>query len=189
MADRSSNRDAIIDAAAELIGSHGVAGMSMSQLIKFSGTSAGAIYHHFSSKEDIVVEVAKQAIAWPRNALAEWLDQPASPAAMAGYAMEAVSAFPQLGALLAQLAAASATDDSLGRRLRVEFAALGKARDETISAWARSHNVPAETVAGYGQLMTGLTLGYVSQKLLVDGFDDTAYLRQAAKLLEIPSSD
>lgn len=189
MTDQPSSRDAIIEAAAELIRTHGVAGLSISRLIKASGTSAGAIYHHFSAKEDIVVEVARQAIAWPTNALNEWRDRPASPSALASYAMEAVSEFPDLGALLAQLAAASATDDSLGRRLQVEFAVLGKARDETVAAWARAHGVPEETVAGYGQLMSGLTLGYVTQKLLVDGFDEAGYRRQAAALLEIPSAN
>lgn len=189
MTDQPSNRDMIIEAAAELIRAHGVAGLSISRLIKASNTSAGAIYHYFSSKEDIVVEVARQAIAWPTNALATWKDRPASPSALATYAMEAVSAFPEIGALLAQLAAASATDDSLGRRLQKEFAALGRARDETVMAWALAHGVPVQTVAGYGQLMSGLTLGYVSQKLLVDGFDEAAYRRQAAALLEIPSAN
>ena len=185
MSDHLSSRDIIIEAAAELIRTHGVAGMSISRLIKASGTSTGAIYHYFSSKEDIVVEVARQAIAWPTGALEAWRGAPASPSALATYAMDAVSAAPEIGALLAQLAAASATDDALGRRLRAEFAVLGRARDATVSAWAAEHGIPAEAVAGHGQLMSGLTLGYISQKLLVAGFDEVRYRTEAAAVLEV----
>jgi AcrR family transcriptional regulator len=45
--DKTTSRQAIIDAAGELIRSHGVQGASIARLVKLSGTSAGAIYHHF----------------------------------------------------------------------------------------------------------------------------------------------
>ena len=66
-----------------LIRQHGVQGTSVAQLVAASGTSAGAIYHHFSGKNAVVVEVARSAISIPLAALKEYLDRPASPAQLA----------------------------------------------------------------------------------------------------------
>ena len=53
-----ASREAILNAADTLIRQRGVAGTSVADIIAASGTSAGAIYHHFESKHDIVLAVA-----------------------------------------------------------------------------------------------------------------------------------
>ena len=74
-----ASRGAILDAAGELIRTKGVAGTSISDIVHASGTSAGAIYHHFASKQDIVLAVSLRAVAEPvAIALAE--TGPMSPA-------------------------------------------------------------------------------------------------------------
>ena len=150
------------------------------------GTSAGAIYHHFSGKNAVVVEVARSAISIPLAALKEYLDRPASPAQLASYAMSALELAPELGELLAQLGAGAITDDALGRRLRAEFSMLRDSVEETMQAWARLNDVPAARIEGYSQLLVGLTLGYASQRVLVEGFDERVYLKQAVALLRLP---
>ena len=63
------SRILIIDAAAELIREKGVQATSISDITRVSGASAGAIYHHFASKEAIVVEVTHQVVRYPLGAL------------------------------------------------------------------------------------------------------------------------
>ena len=54
--------------------------------------------------------------------------------------------------------------------------------------WAggRGEGAPGGRVEGYSQLLVGLTLGYASQRVLVEGFDERVYLKQAVALLRLP---
>ncbi len=54
---RASTRAAIIDAAAALFGSKGYNGTSLSAVQSGAGVSRGALYHHFSSKQDVLATV------------------------------------------------------------------------------------------------------------------------------------
>lgn len=189
MTDKSNARDAIIETAAELIRTHGVQGMSIAQLVAESGTSAGAIYHHFANKNDVIVEVARQAIGWPLAAIAAYRDSPASPAELLEFSMDANATAPSIGELLIQLGAGAGTDDELGQQLRAEFAVLRDAVEETMLAWAEQNGVATERVRGYSQLLVGLSLGYATQRMLVDRFDEAAYRRQAVALLELPMGE
>lgn len=189
MAPKTTSRQAIIEAAAQLIRTHGVKGTSMAQLVELSGTSAGAVYHHFSGKQEIVVEVARETIALPMRALGEYRHHPASPAELASYAMAALAVAPELADLLAQLGAGAGTDDELGQRLRAEFSILRDSVEETILAWAAANDVPSDRVQGFSELLIGLTLGYGLQRVLVDRFDEETYRVQAVALLRLPSSE
>ncbi len=50
-------RNQIMLAAAELFGKHGYAGSSIRDIAERVGVLAGSVYHHFASKEDILVAV------------------------------------------------------------------------------------------------------------------------------------
>ncbi|MDI9627758.1 MAG: helix-turn-helix domain-containing protein [Acidobacteriota bacterium] len=189
MTEKTNSRQAIVDAAAELIRTHGVQGTSIARLVAKSGTSAGAIYHHFADKNAVVVAVARATIAGPLAALNAYRNRPASPAELASYAMTALALAPELGDLLAQLGAGAGLDDELGQQLRAEFAALRDSLEQTMLAWAAVNDVKAERVRGYSQLLAGLTLGYASQRVLMDGFDEAAYRGQAVELLKLPESN
>ncbi|GAA2180021.1 hypothetical protein GCM10009785_09090 [Brooklawnia cerclae] len=186
---KASSRQAIVDAAAQLIRASGVQGTSISDLIAASGTSAGAIYHHFPSKNAIVVEVAREAMAWPMAALAEYRDRPASPSDLLSYAMTALTDAPELGDLLIALGAGAATDDDLGQQLRDEVGRLRDSVEETMLAWAMANGVPHGRVQGYSQLLIGLTLGFVSQRRLVSNFDEQSYAAQAVRLMALPQAE
>ncbi len=54
MAAKPDRKDAILNAMLELIAERGFHDAPISLLAKRSGTSAGVIYHHFRSKEDII---------------------------------------------------------------------------------------------------------------------------------------
>ena len=177
------SRQAILNAAAELISRQGVAGTSIAQIIGASGTSAGAIYHHYASKNAIVVAVAEQAIAWPLAAFEAYRDNPASPSDLLGFAIGSLIDHPELGHLLVQLGAGAVTDDELGAQLRGVFVQLREAAQTAIGQWARLNGVPADDVRGAGQLLVGLVLGFAAQGSLVSSLDAEAYLAQGRRLL------
>jgi AcrR family transcriptional regulator len=60
-ADRST-RGRILTAAERLFAEKGFAGVSMPAIAKASGITAGAIYRHFDSKDDLFFEIVKRAV-------------------------------------------------------------------------------------------------------------------------------
>jgi AcrR family transcriptional regulator len=57
-----TTRERILTAAARLFAEQGFAGASMPAIAKLSGITAGAIYRHFASKADLLLEVVKRAL-------------------------------------------------------------------------------------------------------------------------------
>ena len=52
----------ILSAAAQLFAEHGFTGASMPAIAAQSGITAGAIYRHFASKAELLLEVVKRAL-------------------------------------------------------------------------------------------------------------------------------
>jgi AcrR family transcriptional regulator len=55
-------RERILSAAAQLFAEHGFASTSMPAIAELSGITAGAIYRHFTSKAELLLEVVKRAL-------------------------------------------------------------------------------------------------------------------------------
>src|SRR5437879_3732821 len=55
-------RERILNAAAQLFAEHGFASASMPAIAELSGITAGAIYRHFTSKAELLLEVVKRAL-------------------------------------------------------------------------------------------------------------------------------
>jgi AcrR family transcriptional regulator len=55
-------RERILNAAARLFAEHGFTGASMPAIAAQSGITAGAIYRHFASKAELLLEVVKRAL-------------------------------------------------------------------------------------------------------------------------------
>lgn len=53
-------RQALIDAAITLISERGPTGFSLSEAAKLAGVTPAAIYRHFSGRDDLIAEVARQ---------------------------------------------------------------------------------------------------------------------------------
>lgn len=58
----ASTRDRILTAAERLFAAHGFGGVSMPDIAKASGITAGAIYKHFDSKADLFFEIVRGAV-------------------------------------------------------------------------------------------------------------------------------
>ncbi|GAA4669963.1 MULTISPECIES: TetR/AcrR family transcriptional regulator [Amycolatopsis] len=64
------NREKIVRAAGEGFRSRGIDGIGIEELMKTAGMTHGGFYNHFSSKEDLAVEVYRQGFADSLDALA-----------------------------------------------------------------------------------------------------------------------
>jgi len=53
-------RQALVDAALELIESHGPMGFTLSEAAKQAGVTPAAVYRHFEGREDLIAEGARQ---------------------------------------------------------------------------------------------------------------------------------
>ena len=54
-----ATREALIEAARSLFGERGFAGTSLDEIVRTAGVTKGALYHHFSDKEDLFKAVAE----------------------------------------------------------------------------------------------------------------------------------
>ena len=65
----ASNRERIIEAAAQLFRERGFAGIGVADLMKEAGLTHGGFYGHFSSKEDLIAEASARTLT---RSLALW---------------------------------------------------------------------------------------------------------------------
>lgn len=178
-------QQAILNAAARIIRSQGVMGMTVARVVRESGTSAGAIYHHFPNKQAVVMAVARNAIQVPVRALLDYRATPSSPQEVLAFALFALRADRELSDLLVQLGAGAASDDSLGRELREAFGVLRDEVETTLNLWADQEGVDPARVPDLAQLVVGLTLGFAAQRNLLRSFDEDAYFASATSLLAV----
>ncbi|MEM6495977.1 MAG: TetR/AcrR family transcriptional regulator [Pseudomonadota bacterium] len=62
-ANAIQSKQRILDVAARLFRDHGYAAVSLRAIAKDAEMKAGSLYYHFSSKEDLVVEILEQGIS------------------------------------------------------------------------------------------------------------------------------
>ncbi|MDR8018253.1 TetR/AcrR family transcriptional regulator [Nesterenkonia aerolata] len=73
-AQRQARRDQISQAAVEQFAARGIHSTSMANIIDASGLSSGAIYTHFSSKDEIIAHVARTTVSSVFSRLEEILN-------------------------------------------------------------------------------------------------------------------
>lgn len=175
-----ASRDAILDAAAELIRTKGVAGTSISDIVHASGTSAGAIYHHFTSKQDIVLAVSVRAVGEP-VAIALASTAPLSPAQLFVLAAERVAGEERTSAMLVQIWAGAAADEQLRDVLAFHGDGFAAGVAAHIADWCAVRGLdPVHTA----QLVIGAVIGLAVQQNIFVDFDRAAYVTRMAALLD-----
>ncbi|MEN9821890.1 MAG: hypothetical protein RLZ04_316 [Actinomycetota bacterium] len=58
-ADRRSTRDRILEAAVDLLRTHGMAGFRIDQVLNASDASASSLYHHFGDRNGLIRETSR----------------------------------------------------------------------------------------------------------------------------------
>lgn len=188
---RSTKRDDIVDAAARLFRTRGVHATSVADIIAASGTSAGSVYHHFGSKNDVVLAVADRAIVGPlRRILAERGDGALSPGDILRLIVRAVFAGEVESALIVQLWAGSAQEPLLKDVLREQLSGVRQQMTAELARWLADQGVPdAEARAeGLAMITMGQAMGLLAQRTIMPDLDQGAYLSHAALMLDAAAS-
>ncbi len=176
-----ARREAILNAAETLIRERGVSATSVADIITASGTSAGAIYHHFESKQDIVLAVAERALAGAIEPAVQETG-PVTPAELFRLAATRVAAEAGTAPLVLQIWAGAAGDDRLRALLRDRAGGLPTGVAAHIEQWCDTHGYGDESV-GVASLLVGLVMGLVIQSSLFDDFVADDYVAVAVEAL------
>lgn len=180
----SPSREAILEAAAELIRTRGVDGTSIADVIAVSGTSAGAIYHHFGNKHGVVLAVAQRSVAKSlASAMREPGSEAVSPASLFVAATRHVAREQGTAELMVQVWSGAVADPDLKRYLMREIAGLHTAVALFIGAWCREHGVEADAHA-LAETIAGLVVGFAVQRAMFDDFDEAGYVAMGGRLLD-----
>lgn len=177
-------KDAILDAAAELIRTDGAAGMSIADLIARSGTSAGAIYHHFGSKQGVVLEVARRAVAGPmQSVLHTPTEGGLSPADLLSTALTRVVQSTETAELMIQIWASASAEPELFQLLRAEGIGVRSTVELVVRHWSELNGIDVDP-AGVASVVVSLVMGSVVQRSLIPDFDIDGYLAAATAMLD-----
>jgi len=187
---RSAKRDEIARAAMVAFHRKGFQATSMADIIAESGLSAGAIYGHYRSKSELIIDVAQRVVGariGEVEALAEQVPMPA-PAylvrvLLAGMKNE-LGSFP----MLVQIWGEAVADPDVAALARGVIERLRDTFTGYISLWQqRRHGLsPADAhVVAVEQcnVFVGAAQGYILQAALFPKFDGDAYLAAIEKYL------
>ena len=176
-------REAILNAAAELIRAEGAVGMSIADLITRSGTSAGAIYHHFGNKQGVVLEVARRAVAGPmQSVLHTPVEGGISPTDLLVAALTRVEQATETAELIVQIWAGAMAEPDLFQLLRAEGQGVRDTVELVVRHWCELNDVEADP-AGVAAVVVSLVMGSVVQRSLIPAFDTERYLAAATAML------
>ena len=182
---KDERRREIVAAASECFLEHGYEGASMHRIIAATGLSAGALYNHFPSKQELVAAAARAALD---RVLAAAEDEPGTdPAAWVVGLLERLAADPATTRLLLITWGGAVSDPGLAA-LAGEH--LGRVRDrveERYGRWAveelgLNDDAAREWAGMFAQAILSVLQGWVVQSCLLPGFDHGAYLDYARTL-------
>jgi AcrR family transcriptional regulator len=180
---KNARREQITRAALRCFARSGFAATSMADIIEESGLSAGAIYGHYKSKDELI-RLAVAEIMDARFfdiAAARESDPVPSPGAVVRLLVSGLTA--QVGEL--QLLLQVWGQVPINPELRTLAAEIGERitgmlREYLTHWYASGLGVPHERAAALAQrhvsLYVGLVHGYVTQSSLFTGFDGETYL-------------
>jgi AcrR family transcriptional regulator len=187
---RSAKRDEIAHAAIAAFRRKGFQGTSMADIIAESGLSAGAIYGHYRSKSDLVIDVASRVVGarvGEVEALAATEPMP-PPAHLVRVLMSGMMLDMGSTPILVQLWGEAVTDPQIRRLAVGVIAQLRSVYAGYISLWhQREHGLPPAVADALAEEQTGIFVssaqGYILQSALMKDFDSEAYLASLEKYL------
>jgi len=188
---RQARRDQIADAALRCFSERGFQATSMADIIDASGLSAGAIYGHYTGKQQIVMAVAERilgerSVELERFASAEVIPSPADVIRL--MVTRVANEFDGTGALLQVWAEAVVTPEITALVDRV-FARVRAALTSFLTAWATqnphpSRPDPAEWAEAVSPVLFGIGQGYIVQSSLLASFDADDYFAGVSTLFQ-----
>ena len=182
-AHRESRRDQITDAALRSFAKNGFQRTSMADIIAESGLSAGAIYGHFESKQQIAHAVAQRVLGNRIVELREQMREGAlpDPDEVIGFLTAGIQRDLPDPSVLVQLWGESVHDEEISSLVSKVFAEIKGNLTPYLAAWAQQKRglSPADALAWADTVlpvMLAFAQGYIVQSALLPGFDRERYL-------------
>jgi TetR/AcrR family transcriptional regulator, transcriptional repressor of aconitase len=182
-AHREARREQIITAALDCFAEKGFQKTSMADIIASSGLSAGAIYLHFESKQQIALAVGRRVL----GRRVDELDQEARSGTLAdpittlGMLMAHLADDVVDPRLVLQLWGEATADPQMGGLVTDVFATLRHAFVGYLAGWAAAQGMERPEAWARRALPTMLALaqGFMVQRALLPAFDAEAYFDSA----------
>ena len=177
-AHRESRRDQITAAALACFAEKGFQRTSMADIIAASGLSAGAIYLHFESKQQIALAVGRQVLGRRLGELEDLSGGPLpDPVSMLRIILARMVEDRVDSRLLLQLWGEATSDPEMGALVGEIFGTLRSGFIPYLTAWATQRGAAEPAVWADRALPAVLALaqGFMVQRALIPGFDAEAY--------------
>ncbi|HST72543.1 MAG TPA: TetR/AcrR family transcriptional regulator [Kocuria rosea] len=183
---RERRRREIVAAASTCFLAHGYDGASMQRIIAATGLSAGALYNHFPSKQELVLAAAGDALG--RVLADEAGGEDLAPAEWVVRLLERLDADPGTTRLLLVTWGAAVTDPALGVLAGEHLAQVRGRIEAHYGRWALEQLgldavAAQEWIGMFAQAILSVLQGYVVQSCLLPGFDRDAYRDYARTLV------
>lgn len=187
---RSARRVEIADAALRAFRRKGFQAASMADIIAESGMSAGAIYGHYKSKSDIILDVARRVVGERVVDIQRITDsgQLIPPPVLLRMMVEAMT--HELGdpTIVVQLWGEAAVDPRLHELALEVFTRLQTVLGRYLSVWyQREHGTPEaeadEIALDLVPLYVSAVQGYILQRAILPDFDPEGYFAMLARRL------
>ena len=184
-----ARRGELLDAAARCFARRGFAETSVREIYEEAGVSAGSVYLHFRSKDEIVEALAEQVLARLANEqqLLEAADDPLDAIAtlVRSFAAAVALAPSERLSLRVQAWAAAATHPTLAASFRDGFEGMRAAIVTTIERGKRSGRIARSTDSdAAARIVMAAFQGLVLQIVLGTGIDAETYGTVCAAMIE-----
>lgn len=186
---REARRDEIIAAALRCFSTRGFQRTSMADIIAESGLSAGAIYGHFTGKQELFSAVAARILTSRRRELQARRREgaPLSPGQVMATLIDGMRREPFSGVLI-QLWAEAAIDEEMREPVHEVLTVVRETVRTAFAEWAaaepgRVDGDPGEWAARLTPVALGLMPGFMVQRAVAADFDEDAYLAMLPEAL------
>jgi len=188
--DDLETRQALIEAGIQLIGEKGYDGASIGDIAAFTNVTKGAVYYHFESKENFVLEIIRQRtekniaqfkkLAKENISLAEWIERSFS--AIIGFSAPAQQLFT-LQVTMAGLRPGNEQIGSLVAEIHAEWRDLITEMVKLSDEYQKGQVLgdPEVIAAGIMALIDGLL---IHSRLEPESFSEKAFIERLAPLLK-----
>ncbi|HEY9291773.1 MAG TPA: helix-turn-helix domain-containing protein [Microlunatus sp.] len=189
---RIDRRAAITAAASRCFVAKGVHQTSMADIIAESGLSAGAIYNHFRSKDEITVSVGASLVRGRLLGAIQAHDdqqQGIDPVELVKIALgtartASVDRDVPLTSLIMQFWAEATVNPPMLALMQEQMVSIKASLLAPLRRWAVAEHGVSSRRSGrwadeHAQLLMSLVIGFVVQRTLFPDFDEPAYIRNA----------
>ncbi|MET0726637.1 MAG: TetR/AcrR family transcriptional regulator [Leifsonia sp.] len=183
---REARRHEIAQAALRCFARTGFDGTSMADIIQESGLSAGAIYGHYKSKNELIQMavgdlLARRTADFQKALQSEVLEPPG---VLVGRFLHGIRAEIGETTVLVQLWASASNDPELRRMAAGIAGTIGGIFTRYLTAWYAQDGLDADEASARAvreaPVCIGLAQGYIVQSALFDGFDGEGYIAAIA---------